>query len=294
MRLNRCSAWAIIVAVAGACGAVPAHAQLPPLPAGLSERGAAAGMVATLRAEIDRLAAQPPSVARDAALAYRRIAFDAVFHGIGAGPHAQAPCVSGIRLGCLRNEVDRVLASPDADAPRETIDARLAEFAQGAPQVGLDRARPQVEAGLDQAPQGARAAAGRHPGPQGIVVGAQTHAIALLQGHRGQLQGRVEGVIELGPAAQGAGLGGGRHASPAVDQDHQLLPALDLELAHGRRAAPGGGLPVHQARVVAVHVGPQGLEVTGEHAAPGRDGREHPQPSPTQPGDRPGHAPRRR
>ncbi len=134
MRVARPGVVAIVAVVVVACLWRDAPGQLPALPGGLTERGAAAGMIATLRAEIDRLSAQPPSAARDVALAYRRVAFDALFHGLGAGPDEQALCVAGIRLGWLREQVDGVLAAPAASASREDIDARLVEFARAAAQ----------------------------------------------------------------------------------------------------------------------------------------------------------------
>ena len=225
MRLNRCSAWAIIVAVAGACGAVPAHAQLPPLPAGLSERGAAAGMVATLRAEIDRLAAQPPSVARDAALAYRRVAFDAVFHGIGAGPDAQALCISGMRLGWLRDEVDRVLASPDADAPRGTIDARLAEFAQGAPQ-GMPVVPPpdRPEAALRGALAPLREAIALAEGARGVAPGSAWPDDRAL---RSTTAGRADGAAIEATGTPSAGPAGVPISPPDLARALAAVQATD-------------------------------------------------------------------
>ena len=73
----------------------------------------------------------------------------------------------------------------------------------------------------------------------------QTEAIALAQGRAGHQDRGFQHGIELRPLAAI------RRERPAgIDEQHDLLMALDLEVPADRPAQPRGRLPVHPANVI--------------------------------------------
>jgi hypothetical protein len=135
-----------------------------PSPALIGTEHAATDAMAALRREIDALGREPPSAARDARMALRRMAFDLLFHG-GADLGAQAGPVAGLRLAALRAELDARLSMPlrEGLAPA-AVDAPLARFAAASAAIVPGPAAD---------------------GPSPEVVGAIGHlvgAIALMEG----------------------------------------------------------------------------------------------------------------
>ncbi|MBU3683379.1 MAG: hypothetical protein FGM39_05100 [Phycisphaerales bacterium] len=124
---------------------VPAGAASPAL---VGSENAATDAMAALRREIDSIGREAPSVARDARMALRRMAFDLLFHG-STDLGAQSGPVAGLRLAALRSEVDARLSMPRRDglAPA-AVDAPLARFAAAAaaivPGPTLDGPSPEV------------------------------------------------------------------------------------------------------------------------------------------------------
>lgn len=123
---------AALLALAGAAAGPAAVADRSegPLPRALAERNAATEAARTLKAEIEALAAAPPSVERDARVALRRLAFDLLFHGASARADAQAMAIAGLRLHGARAAADGAIerAGGGGDAAR----AALQRFATGA------------------------------------------------------------------------------------------------------------------------------------------------------------------
>lgn len=138
--MSALSALVLSVAVAMPSTGRPATAGAPPGgttpggagPALIGSENAATEAMAALRGEIDAIAREPASAARDARMALRRMAFDLLFHG-GADLEAQAGTVAGLRLSALRAEVDARLSMPPREGlSPEAIDAPLARFASAA------------------------------------------------------------------------------------------------------------------------------------------------------------------
>ena len=101
---------ALLGAALGATQAVtPPPAAAAALPRSISDSNASIDDAATLRKELDTLATLAPGVVRDARIAYRRIAFDLLFHGAAADFGAQAMVIAGLRMTAARNDLDRVL-----------------------------------------------------------------------------------------------------------------------------------------------------------------------------------------
>ena len=138
-----------------ACCAAPLGATLgamqattsPPaaataLPRSIADSNAAIDDAATLRKELDTLATLAPGVVRDARIAYRRIAFDLLFHGAAADFSAQEMVIAGLRMTAARNDLDRVL---ERTLPTTTgaaaVNEALRRFTAGAAQ-GLDPLPP--------------------------------------------------------------------------------------------------------------------------------------------------------
>ena len=138
-----------------ACCAAPLGAMLgamqattsPPaaataLPRSIADSNAAIDDAATLRKELDTLATLAPGVVRDARIAYRRIAFDLLFHGAAADFGAQEMVIAGLRMTAARNDLDRVL---ERTLPTTTgaaaVNEALRRFTAGAAQ-GLDPLPP--------------------------------------------------------------------------------------------------------------------------------------------------------
>ena len=138
-----------------ACCAVPLGATLgamqattPPtaaataLPRSIADSNAAIDDAATLRKELDTLATLAPGVVRDARIAYRRIAFDLLFHGAAADFGAQAMVIAGLRMTAARNDLDRVLERTlPTTAGAAAVNEALKRFTAGAAQ-GLDPLPP--------------------------------------------------------------------------------------------------------------------------------------------------------
>ncbi|MBL9140938.1 MAG: hypothetical protein JNK53_03645 [Phycisphaerae bacterium] len=113
----------------------PPSAVPPPLPA----QHAVAALARQVRAEIQALEPRvvaPGGAARldwSAQLAFRRLAFDLLFHGAGAEDQAMA--VAGIRLASCRDALDQLLQQPLTDDPTGTaVRADLSAFVAGAAQ----------------------------------------------------------------------------------------------------------------------------------------------------------------
>lgn len=92
--------------------------------------------------------------------------------------------------------------------------------------------------------------------------GHGAHRVALAQGHVGQQQAGVEGMVEVRQVAVLAA-----HAAAAVEQEEDLLVAFVLVFAGDRRAFASGGLPVDLAQGVAVAEFAQLVELQAEAAA---------------------------
>ena len=112
------------------------------LPRSIADSNAAIDDAATLRKELDTLATLAPGVVRDARIAYRRIAFDLLFHGAAADFGAQEMAIAGLRMTAARNDLDRVL---ERTLPTTTgaaaVNEALRRFTAGAVQ-GLDPLPP--------------------------------------------------------------------------------------------------------------------------------------------------------
>ena len=112
------------------------------LPRSIADSNAAIDDAATLRKELDTLATLAPGVVRDARIAYRRIAFDLLFHGAAADFGAQEMVIAGLRMTAARNDLDRVL---ERTLPTTTgaaaVNEALRRFTAGAAQ-GLDPLPP--------------------------------------------------------------------------------------------------------------------------------------------------------
>ena len=112
------------------------------LPRSIADSNAAIDDAATLRKELETLATLAPGVVRDARIAYRRIAFDLLFHGAAADFSAQEMVIAGLRMTAARNDLDRVL---ERTLPTTTgaaaVNEALRRFTAGAAQ-GLDPLPP--------------------------------------------------------------------------------------------------------------------------------------------------------
>ena len=122
--------------------ATPPPAAATALPRSIADSNAAIDDAATLRKELDTLATLAPGVVRDARIAYRRIAFDLLFHGAAADFGAQEMVIAGLRMTAARNDLDRVL---ERTLPTTTgaaaVNEALRRFTTGAAQ-GLDPLPP--------------------------------------------------------------------------------------------------------------------------------------------------------
>ena len=120
----------------------PPPAAATALPRSIADSNAAIDDAATLRKELDTLATLAPGVVRDARIAYRRIAFDLLFHGAAADFGAQEMVIAGLRMTAARNDLDRVL---ERTLPTTTgaaaVNEALKRFTAGAAQ-GLDPLPP--------------------------------------------------------------------------------------------------------------------------------------------------------
>ena len=138
---------ALLGAALGAASDAAQTSTAPPvaaaaLPRSLADSNAAVDDAATLRKELDTLATLPPGPVRDARMAYRRIAFDLLFHGAAADLGAQAMVIAGLRMTAVRNDLDRVLERTlPTTAGAAAVNEALRRFADGAPQ-GLDPLPP--------------------------------------------------------------------------------------------------------------------------------------------------------
>lgn len=136
----------IIACCAATLGAMkaptPPPAAATALPRSIADSNAAIDDAATLRKELDTLATLAPGVVRDARIAYRRIAFDLLFHGAAADFGAQEMVIAGLRMTAARNDLDRVL---ERTLPTTTgaaaVNEALRRFTAGAAQ-GLDPLPP--------------------------------------------------------------------------------------------------------------------------------------------------------
>lgn len=141
--LRRALIVACCAATLGAMQATtPPPAAATALPRSIADSNAAIDDAATLRKELDTLATLAPGVVRDARIAYRRIAFDLLFHGAAADFGAQEMVIAGIRVTAARNDLDRVL---ERTLPTTTgaaaVNEALRRFTAGAAQ-GLDPLPP--------------------------------------------------------------------------------------------------------------------------------------------------------
>jgi len=120
----------------------PPPAAATALPRSIADSNAAIDDASTLRKELDTLATLAPGVVRDARIAYRRIAFDLLFHGAAADFGAQEMVIAGLRMNAARNDLDRVL---ERTLPTTTgaaaVNEALRRFTAGAAQ-GLDPLPP--------------------------------------------------------------------------------------------------------------------------------------------------------
>ena len=134
---------ALLGAALGATQAVtPPPAAAAALPRSISDSNAAIDDAATLRKELDTLATLAPGVVRDARIAYRRIAFDLLFHGAAAAFGAQEMVIAGLRMTAARNDIDRVLERTlPTTAGAAAVNEALKRFTAGAAQ-GLDPLPP--------------------------------------------------------------------------------------------------------------------------------------------------------
>ena len=134
---------ALLGAALGATQAVTAPpAAAAALPRSISDSNAAIDDAATLRKELDTLATLAPGVVRDARIAYRRIAFDLLFHGAAADFGAQEMVIAGLRMTAARNDIDRVLERTlPTTAGAAAVNEALKRFTAGAGQ-GLDPLPP--------------------------------------------------------------------------------------------------------------------------------------------------------
>ena len=134
---------ALLGATLGAMQApTPPPAVATALPRSIADSNAAIDDAATLRKELDTLATLAPGTVRDARIAYRRIAFDLLFHGAAADFGAQEMAIAGLRMTAARNDLDRVL---ERTLPSTTgaaaVNEALRRFTAGAAQ-GLDPLPP--------------------------------------------------------------------------------------------------------------------------------------------------------
>ncbi len=145
-----------------------------PDPPALAESNAVTDLARAIQAEVLAIAKQPPSVPRDTMLAYRRVTYDLLFHGLAAPTMQQAMVIAGLRLAESRAEIDTLVCKqlpPEAggDAAQEA----LAAFVRGASN-GLVRIPP----------------ADRPEDALGVTLAPLQRAVALLDGRK----------IELGAA----------------------------------------------------------------------------------------------
>ena len=82
--LVACCAAPLAATLGAMQAATPPPAAATALPRSIADSNAAIDDAATLRKELDTLATLAPGVVRDARIAYRRIAFDLLFHGAAA------------------------------------------------------------------------------------------------------------------------------------------------------------------------------------------------------------------
>lgn len=131
----------VVVALAATCAAFCAvaaqeSAQVIALPSSLARDSALLDATRTLRAELDAIAAEPEDRARAPRIALRRVAFDLLFRGAGAGAAEQAMPVAGLRLFALRTAIDAELLKERADGAaaaqfRSAIDRFASTAAHG-------------------------------------------------------------------------------------------------------------------------------------------------------------------
>ncbi|MFO0961931.1 MAG: hypothetical protein U0625_03385 [Phycisphaerales bacterium] len=126
----------VLAALACAVTGTRVHAgDPPPIPAlePFPEQNAATDAAVAMRAQLDRLGAQPASAARDAQMAYVRVAYELLFHGAGAPLEQQAMAIAGLRLADAAPEVLALLARPmPAGADGEPLAQALAAFVRAA------------------------------------------------------------------------------------------------------------------------------------------------------------------
>ena len=84
-----CAAPRTVAAPPAVPAAAPPAGAPGALPAALADANAVLDAARLLRSEIDALSKLPPDTVRDARVAYRRVAFDLLFHG-GAAPGGDA------------------------------------------------------------------------------------------------------------------------------------------------------------------------------------------------------------
>ena len=122
--------------------------------------------------------------------------------------------------------------------------------------VGLDQHRLDGGHRVHERRQDLRRRGAQHAGPDVPVGDQQVDPVAGPGGQRGQQQGRVHGVVELGLVADPAGRGAAR-----VQHDQHVPVALRPPGPHHDGGRPGGAPPVDGADVVAGDVLAQAVEL---------------------------------
>src|SRR5581483_10530993 len=124
---------------------------------------------------------------------------------------------------------------------------RLSRLERGEHQseIRLGPARLDVVHSIGERAQRARSGNWRLVAEHPIVEQCDAAAVASLERRAAEHQRRVDGTVELAPASRI-----GSHETSAVDHDHHVAMALDLEAADDATPKTRGGFPVDSPRVV--------------------------------------------